>query len=37
MEQSPIQSATRHPIGDSAYQIGIILAALLLLASVSLL
>lgn len=37
MEQPPLQSPARHDIGDSAYQIAIVIAALLLLATISLL
>lgn len=36
MEQPPIQPAARHSIGDSAYQIAVIVAALLFLATISL-
>lgn len=36
MEQPPVQSAAHRSIGDSAYQIAVIIAALLLLATISL-
>lgn len=37
MVQSAVQSEARHPSGDVAYQIAIVLAALLLIATVVLL
>jgi hypothetical protein len=37
MDQPPIQSSAHRPPSDAAYQIAVILAALLLLATMSLL
>jgi len=35
MEQPPVQPAAHHSLGDSAYQIAVIVAALLLLGTIS--
>lgn len=37
MEQPPVQPAAHRSIGDSAYQIAVIVAALLFLATITLL
>ena len=37
MEQPPVQPTAHHSIGDSAYQIAVIVAALLFLATITLL